>query len=357
LRFWGTKKQGNIGEKGTDDPFSEYRQGNYLPEKFVYGMNCFFDRVYEEQGAIVAQKAYEELRKNPSSYTVNKGTSTYDIPGIPVLFGLKFGQAMFVVNKAVASLKTGVEFSRRIKNETKEEYEERLFVMCHSLETAVTKLEEQGKSEEIRKLLPYFNGGIQELISLGKEEISTNERMIYASHALNNVIFKHDRWKEYGTGIDGFLSQHNSKFWNIVVGGLMSTEPFFLFFAENMVKDEVYRERFPQVEDWKREVRKLKHSNNVSGAKRYEELWNEMRQKIIKNKMDFKEKFPKESSEIAMKLIPEELVLSFLRLFDDKEGLRESIWTADWTVIKFVFDMLVEDFEETSKLGWLRSKN
>lgn len=44
------------------DPFYEYREKKLLPERFEYGMDCFFDRIAEDHGEEFVQKVYKEFR-------------------------------------------------------------------------------------------------------------------------------------------------------------------------------------------------------------------------------------------------------------------------------------------------------
>jgi len=69
------------------DPFYEYRTKRVLPDKFEYGMNCYLDRVAEEDGKEVAQKVFEELKKIPGGCKIHTSDS-YDLPGIPTLFSV-----------------------------------------------------------------------------------------------------------------------------------------------------------------------------------------------------------------------------------------------------------------------------
>jgi hypothetical protein len=92
----------------TKDPFTEYRRQNSLPEKFVYGMNCLLDRWFEEEGGEeITQLAYEFIRKNPKAYSIVHDTSSFDLPGIPILFAANLNHALDAWN--FASARIGLE--------------------------------------------------------------------------------------------------------------------------------------------------------------------------------------------------------------------------------------------------------
>jgi hypothetical protein len=73
-------------EKGHGDPFYQYRSEKQLPEKFIYGMNCFFDRLAEKYGDNYAQRVYDELKKMPQTYTILRDASGVDLINVPILF-------------------------------------------------------------------------------------------------------------------------------------------------------------------------------------------------------------------------------------------------------------------------------
>ena len=97
------------------DPFYEYRKRKILPEKFEYGMNCFFDRFVESHGEELVQNAYEELKKIPNSYELDE----YPRPGydiicdskeIPVLFGVTLDAGIKAINNASRIINHEKEF-------------------------------------------------------------------------------------------------------------------------------------------------------------------------------------------------------------------------------------------------------
>lgn len=86
------------------DPFYECRIKGQLPQTFEYGMNCFLDRIAEQNGEEVAQKVYEELKGIRGGCTITT-SALEDIPGIPVLFGVRSGSvALEAYNKAAVKL-------------------------------------------------------------------------------------------------------------------------------------------------------------------------------------------------------------------------------------------------------------
>jgi hypothetical protein len=58
-------------------------------------MNCFLDRLLETKGKVVAQKTYEEIKKNPKAYSITEDTSGGDAclgtSRIPILFFVDLG--------------------------------------------------------------------------------------------------------------------------------------------------------------------------------------------------------------------------------------------------------------------------
>lgn len=70
--FRGHKSKATVKtKKMVDDPFYEYRRNNILPERYEYGMNCFVDTIYEQEGKQFAQLFYEEI-KNNQYYNINR---------------------------------------------------------------------------------------------------------------------------------------------------------------------------------------------------------------------------------------------------------------------------------------------
>jgi TPR repeat protein len=105
------------------DPFYEYRKKNLLPPTYEYGMNCELDRTVEFKGMKIAQKVYEEIKRDPQQYAIRRdpGISQFET-GVPVLFGVRSVlTGLNAYNRAVRAL--GAELSRE---------KEGLFVDPHS---------------------------------------------------------------------------------------------------------------------------------------------------------------------------------------------------------------------------------
>jgi hypothetical protein len=69
------------------DPFSDLRKKGELPVVFEYGMNCFMDRIFENEGKDLTQRVYEEMKT--SGHCVLRLTrDSFDVPGVPVLFNI-----------------------------------------------------------------------------------------------------------------------------------------------------------------------------------------------------------------------------------------------------------------------------
>jgi len=95
------------GKKYEGDPFYEHRMKGILPQTFEYGMNCFLDRIAEQNGEEVAQKVYEELKGIRGGCTITT-SALEDIAGIPVLFGVRSASvALEAYNKVAANLGLG----------------------------------------------------------------------------------------------------------------------------------------------------------------------------------------------------------------------------------------------------------
>ncbi len=86
-------------KKNGADPFKEYRNAKTLPETFIYGMNCYVDRLAESEGDLFAQMAYEEIKKDPGNYVIDKSARGEDIKDTPVLFGVTLYAGLEAENK------------------------------------------------------------------------------------------------------------------------------------------------------------------------------------------------------------------------------------------------------------------
>jgi hypothetical protein len=183
------------------DPFSEYRRKRVLPEKFEYGMNCFLDRIFESQGEEVAQKTYEELKKM-GGCTLEEGTSSVDVAGIPVLFGVRnLAIGIDAQNRAIERMrrekqltkprvdKSAVEtqvskYLQRLERETDYEYTFRLSAIGGGLNmTSLIFLEQGLKFLEQGKYTEYTESiNMEPHASLLKPYAEAIEQMVSSIH-------------------------------------------------------------------------------------------------------------------------------------------------------------------------------
>ncbi|MDD5472926.1 MAG: hypothetical protein PHU34_02135 [Candidatus Methanoperedens sp.] len=257
------------------DPFYEYRKKNILPEEFEYGMNCFLDRIFEQEGKEVAQKTYEEL-KMMGGCTLNEVTSSVDVAGLPILFGVKnIIIGLEAHNKAISILKKEFReklltdnpiFLGRLEDETENEFVLRLGIISMGFTDKSFELNKQGKLFESQRLSLYSSLIDKEIlppydhvqISHGKLELET----FFATGALFRNIIPNEEIE-----LDKFLLLIGPDFWHTFWVGIFEyfkanskQEPFTAasinMFAYAFTRDEDEKISTEE-EKWKKDIRNL----------------------------------------------------------------------------------------------------
>jgi len=346
-------------EQCAGDPFADARAKGALPEKFEYGMNCFVDRIFEESGAEVAQQTYEEIKK-AGCYEIRDPNRSFDLGGIPVLFGVSptggisaHNRAINVIRKRRKMLPDDVVrneiladksiFLQKLKEETELDYACRLGMLSTGFQGKSIKLSRKGRSPLADKL-GLYSKIIQELTPAKTRPISDVET--YALLLGGGVVEKitPDEEKEFYE----FLLRIGPDFWPMMWDGFLKhfqdsfstvTGPEVMRGIAHLTDEFEKAAGVPPVPEAKRRDPYFIGSEECSGI--WKEIWGKVSEKGKARGL------PKDALLIVSFTI-------FLKAFGCQGPIEDIAKTAEWPSLKFLFYKLVEETMVDDK-AWMRA--
>jgi len=347
-------------KKYKGDAFYEYRKSGIIPKKFEYGMNCFVDRIFEQEGEKVAQKTYEELIKI-GACAVSGDTLSTDIEGIPILFGVEnIGIACKAYNNAVGILNYGKEKSldagiekikaellknapKKLEDETGYEYTWRLTALFFGIAHKEGVFNKQGKSSAGEKLALYRQA-VGRLIPECNQELTDKdtELLMYAAGSIEKIMPGRE------TELIKFLSDMfiGTTFWRMVWNSILKhfqstfrglSGPEVMKYTAFYAKKVERQSRIPVLDESK------KKSRNFIVSEEYNAVWKEIKNRVEESfKID---NIP--ASRDALLIIS---ITIFLDIFGYKGGFDGIIQGDDWFILKSLFDRLITETMQDAKM-------
>lgn len=241
----------------------------------------------------VAQATYEEIRRNPKLYCIQDRPSSYNLPGIPILFGISgAGTAIDAHNRAVKRLNKqepppeydmlARELRSTVQQNSKSENE--TFWILGVLSMGTTTLSAFGpksmKPTEKKKLASY-GSAIQKLalsmkssnLTVGENE--TDEMLLAADPGITRLLAS----RSQDVLLEDALSLICRYFWCLIVGSLVFEFPTELKpvndkqFPWNKVETlmDSYNVSKHQVLEWQMTL-----SNSSMDARSLSVVWNDI---------------------------------------------------------------------------------
>ncbi len=346
------------------DPFLEYRGKGILPEKFYYGMNCFLDRIAEESGERFVQKVYEELKNTPNSYTMNKEVSTYDVAGIPTLFGLKASICISIHNNAITRIKDEMSllaiklstekpyFLQKLENETESEHTWRLAVIDMGLALRIIKLDKLGKyfeNEQLKVYLKVIEDLVCSIKSMNKE-LSDEEfyRLQVTATAVENII------PDEEADVFFFLSQLSIHFWNTLLESAFYNKGSFWTrrtkseLAADEITDKIINSTVVAFEGYQYEALKV---ISVSDEAVLDQWWSIIKSGLISIGEDERTR-----GTHFRGFALANMVAAFLFVCGYKGTLREMLQLAERHLLRFLFNRVADELGNEKKVKWYLNK-
>jgi hypothetical protein len=154
--------------------------------------------------------------------------------------------------------------------------------------------------------------------------------------------------KDERSTIDDFLARLRLSFWNVLLEGMLSTDPSVHSVASHQVDYKI-----TEIQKWKEEVGNLT-SLGRSVDTIFDRIWNEIRDDRIKEQIMLEEEFPQESHHSFRKSLPEKMAFLFLIVVGYEGRFAEVIKIADRPACEFLFNKLTEEVLNESRMKWYR---
>ncbi len=352
--------------KNHGDPFADYRRSGQLPDHYEYGMNCFLDSTFETSGLEVVQAVYEEIKKDPKLYCIYTGTSTYNLPGIPILLGIaRFGDAIDAHNRAVIRLRQkeppaayqvlAKELRLSVLQHSKSDHEAIIKLGILSMGAmALSAWGPEGMSPSDKKVLRYWGKAIEETVSSmdklnGLSALDMEKVMLAADPGITRLLANRDN----GVRIEDALFLTSTHFWNIILGSIVWEFPTELK-AVNEIQFpwnrmdfylDSYNISHDQVLKWQESI----HPTNTS-RENIAKVWHAMTGKIrgehelLESSVSDDREARTELVSLRGKKVHRIMLCLLLRLLGQKGPMMNSLLALDQAMSEDLFNIVAEEF-------------